>query len=50
MRQRYNNNTKRPKPKENLLARDLKNLCILPKNSAEDVGSRRALLVLRIYL
>ena len=26
-------------------ARDLKNLCILPENSAEDLRSRRALLV-----
>ena len=31
-------------------ARDPKNLCILPENSAEDLGSRRVLLVLRIYL
>ena len=31
-------------------ARDHKNLCILPENSADDVGSRRALLVLCIYL
>ena len=49
MRQRYNNNTKRPKPKENQAGRDLKNLCILPENSAEDLGSMRALLVLHIY-
>ena len=31
-------------------ARDLKNLWILPENSAEDLGSRRLLLVLCIYL
>ena len=49
MRQRYNDNTKRPKPKENQAGRDLKNLCILPENSAEDLGSRRVLLVLCIY-
>ena len=39
MRQRYNDNTKRQKPKENQL--DPKNLCILPGNSAEGLGSRR---------
>ena len=31
-------------------ARDLKNLCILPENSSKDLRSRRALLVLHIYL
>ena len=31
-------------------ARDLKNLCILPENSSNDLRSRRALLVLHIYL
>ena len=31
-------------------ARDVKNLCIFPENSAEDLGSRGALLVLHIYL
>ena len=31
-------------------ARALKNLCILPENSAEDLGTRRALLVLYIFL
>ena len=38
MRQRYNDNTKRPKPKES--ARDLQNLCILPENLAEGLRSR----------
>ena len=33
-------NTNRPKPEENQL-KDLKNLRILPENSAEGLGSRR---------
>ena len=47
MRQRCDNNTKRPKLG---IARDLQNLCILPEISAEDLGTRRALLVSRIYV
>ena len=47
MRQRCSNNTKRPKLG---IARDLKNLRIVPENSAEDLGTRRALLVSRIYV
>ena len=47
MRQRCNNNTKRPKLG---IARNLKNLRILPENSAEDLGTRRALLVSLIYV
>ena len=49
MSQRYSGNKKKAKAGRNS-ARDLKNLCILPENSAEQLGSRRALLVLRIYL
>ena len=48
MRQRYNNNTKRPKPKEDQLG--ILKIYVLPENSAEDLGSRRALLVLGIHL
>ena len=40
MSQRYNDNIKRPKPLR-YSARDLKNLHILLKNSAEGFGSRR---------
>ena len=47
MRQRCNNNTKRPKLR---IARDLQNLRILPEISAEDLVTRRALLVSRIYV
>ena len=47
MRQIYNDNTKKPKPKENQLG-ILKIYAFWP-NSAEDLGSRRALMVLRIY-
>ena len=39
MSERYNGNTKRPKPKE-IQLRNLKNKIILPENSAEGLGSR----------
>ena len=40
MSQKYHDNTKRPKPQGTQL-RDLKNLCILLKNSTEGLGFRR---------
>ena len=39
VRQRYNDNTRRPKSKENQLG--ILKTCILPENSAEGFGSRR---------
>ena len=42
MSQRYNDNIKRQKPLIlGISARDLKNLCILPENSEESLGSTR---------
>ena len=49
MSQRYNARTKRAKPKENQLARDLKDLSMLPENSAEGPRSRSTAGV-NIYL
>ena len=43
------NNTTRPKSKKKSV-RDLKNLGILLENSAEGLGSRRALLESPVYL
>ena len=39
MSQRYSDNIERPKPQD--FQTDLKNLCILPENSIESLGSRR---------
>ena len=53
MSQIYNDNTKRPKPKENqlgILGISSREFTHYVGNSAEGLGSRRALLGLRIYL
>ena len=49
MRQSYKQQHQKAKSKRKS-AMDLKNLCILPKNSAEDLRARKVLLGLRTYL
>ena len=49
MRQSYKQQHQKAKSKRKS-AMDLKNLCILPKNSAEDLRARKALLGICTYL
>ena len=46
----YNDNIKKAKATSRFSARDLKNLCILPKNSAEGLGSKRELRSIWSYV